>query len=184
MDTMNRRTLLNLLPGAAALPLAQSIQAQSNAGAPAVSSTGRKPNILFVMADQFRFDAIAALGNRDIYTPNLDRLAARGMTLSRAYSTCPVCVPARYTIRTGCEPHTTRIFSNARPQLVEGMPQTMNGRCGPYLAQSMRSLGYRTFGIGKFHTSPWNEELGYETHLHSEELYATPEQRRGDAYAS
>lgn len=183
MDTMNRRTLLNLLPGAAALPFAQSAQAQDK-GAPAIGSTGRKPNVLFVMADQFRFDAIAALGNGDIYTPNLDRLAARGMTLTRAYSTCPVCVPARYTIRTGCEPHTTRIFSNAKPHLVEGMAPTMTGRCGPYLAQSMRSLGYRTFGIGKFHTSPWNEELGYETHLHSEELYATPEQRRGDSYAS
>lgn len=43
---------------------------------------------------------------------------------------------------------------------------------------------YRTFGIGKFHSKPWNEDLGYDLHLHSEELYASPEQRAGDAYAS
>jgi choline-sulfatase len=48
----------------------------------------------------------------------------------------------------------------------------------------MGSLGYRTFGIGKFHSSPWNEDLGYDVHLHSEELYGSPEQRAGDAYAS
>jgi choline-sulfatase len=47
----------------------------------------------------------------------------------------------------------------------------------------MRDLGYRTFGIGKFHTKPWDEDLGYDVHLHSEELYGTPDQRRRDAYA-
>lgn len=136
------------------------------------------------MTDQQRFDTIAAMGNRDIYTPNMDRLVARGTAFTRAYSTCTVCVPARYTIRTGCDPHTTRIFSNAKPNLIEGMPATMNERGGPYLAETMRSQGYRTFGIGKFHTTPWDEKLGYNVHLHSEELYATPAQRRGDAFAS
>jgi choline-sulfatase len=42
----------------------------------------------------------------------------------------------------------------------------------------MRQLGYRTFGIGKFHSMPWNEYLGYDVHLHSEEI------SRQDAYAT
>jgi arylsulfatase len=184
MAKIDRRTLLNMLPGAAAIPLAQAAQQPPANKAPAVATRRQKPNVLFVMTDQQRFDTIAALGNKDIYTPNIDRLVARGVTFTNAYSTCPVCVPARYTIRTGSEPYSTRIFSNARPQLLEGMAPTVSGRCGPYLAQTMKSLGYRTFGIGKFHTSPWNEELGYEVHQHSEELYATPRQRRGDAFAS
>ena len=71
-----------------------------------------RPNILFIMTDQQRFDTIAALGNPGIYTPNLDRLVRRGITFRQAYSTCPVCVPARYTIRTGCEPPAIRIFTN------------------------------------------------------------------------
>ncbi|MBM4458904.1 MAG: choline-sulfatase [Chloroflexi bacterium] len=143
-----------------------------------------QPNVLFVMTDQQRFDTIAALGNAEIYTPHLDRLAQRGAAFTNAYSTCPVCVPARYTIRTGCEPPTTRSFSNGLSQPVAGQAETMEGRCGPYLAHTMQSRGYRTFGIGKFHTAPrWDEDLGYEVHLHSEELYATADQRRRDAYA-
>ena len=136
------------------------------------------------MTDQQRFDTIAALGNEQIYTPNLDRLVRRGLTFTNAYSTCPVCVPARYTIRTGCEPPTTRIFTNRRAEPVHGQADSIEGRCGPYLAKTMGKLGYRTFGIGKFHTAPWNEDLGYEVHFRSEEVYGTPEQRSGDAYAS
>jgi len=136
-----------------------------------------QPNILFVMTDQQRVDTIAALGNRHIYTPNLDRLVRRGLTFENAYSTCPVCLPARYTIRTGCEPPTTGAFANH-------LPGPVAPRCGPYLAQRMRSLGYRTFGIGKFHTRPWDEDLGYDVYLHSEELYGSPQQRAKDDYAA
>lgn len=136
------------------------------------------------MTDQQRFDTIAALGNQHIYTPNMDRLVRRGLSFTSAYSTCPVCVPARYTIRTGCEPPTMRIFTNGRAKPVHGQADTIEGRCGLYLAKAMRSLGYRTFGIGKFHSGPWDEDLGYDVHLHSEELYGSPEQRAGDAYAS
>src|SRR5436305_1760689 len=91
-----------------------------------------RPDILFIMTDQQRFDTIAALGNSHIYTPNLDRLVRRGITFSNAYTTCPVCVAARYTIRTGCEPPTTRVFSNAKPNPVAGQPAEMEARCGPY----------------------------------------------------
>ena len=143
-----------------------------------------RPNVLFVMTDQQRFDTIAALGNGQVHTPSMDRLVRRGLSFTHAYSTCPVCVPARYTIRTGCEPPTTRIFSNRHQAPAPGQADTITGRCGGYLAATMRELGYRTFGIGKFHSKPWNEELGYDLHLHSEELYDSPEQRAGDAYAS
>jgi choline-sulfatase len=155
-----------------------------SADAPAYLSRSQRPNILLVMTDQQRFDTIASLGNSHIYTPNLDRLVNRGVTFANAYSTCPVCVPSRYTVRTGCEPYTTRFFSNRRPDLLEGQPASVVERCGPYLASRMRALGYRTFGIGKFDSRPWNECLGYDVHLHSEELYASAEQRRSDAYAA
>jgi arylsulfatase len=143
-----------------------------------------KPNILFIMTDQQRADAIAALGNEDIYTPNMDRLVARGVAFTNGYSTCPVCVPARYTIRTGCEPHTTGIYQNGPPSLAPGQPEKMEERCGTYLARRMTELGYRTFGVGKFHTQPWDEDIGYRVHLHSEELYGSPDQRARDPYAA
>jgi choline-sulfatase len=142
-----------------------------------------RPDILFVMTDQQRFDTIAARGNSQIYTPNLDRLVRRGIAFSNAYATCPVCVAARYTIRTGCEPATTRVFSNAKADPVAGQPLEMEARCGPYLGRVMSHLGYRTFGIGKFHTYPWDEDVGYETVWRSEETYHPP-RREGDDYGS
>ncbi len=145
---------------------------------------GKKPNVLFIMTDQQRADTIASLGNSHIHTPNLDRLARRGISFSKAYSNCPVCVPARYVIRTGREPSTIGIYSNSAPQLRESQPEKMEDRCGPYLARSMKKMGYRTFGIGKFHSSPWNEDLGYDVHIHSEEMYGSQKQREMDGFAS
>lgn len=143
-----------------------------------------QPNILFVITDQQRHDTVGALGNSRVSTPNLDRLVARGVAFERAYSTCPVCMPARYTLRTGREPFRTRYFCNSRVAARPDQASSLTERCGEYLATTMRRRGYRTFGIGKFHTAPWDEDLGYETHLHSEELFADAEQRRRDAYAS
>ncbi|MCL2646369.1 MAG: sulfatase-like hydrolase/transferase [Phycisphaerales bacterium] len=143
-----------------------------------------KPNILYIMCDQFRYDCIASLGNSKISTPNIDRLVHRGVTFTNAYSPCPVCVPARYIVRTGRDPHTTCCFSNARPAALDGQPAGMEERCGPYLARFLSSQGYRTFGVGKFHTYPPKEELGYETHLHTEEVWGKPEHRLADAYGA
>ncbi len=175
-----RREFLGLLTAATvSLTSAANERPKSPAIAP-----NRPPNILFIMTDQQRADTIAALGNPHIYTPNFDRLVSRGVAFTNAYSPCPVCVPARLTIRTGCDAPTTGVYSNAGPKLVEGQPEDNEERCGAYLARTMTQRGYRTFGIGKFHTSPWDENLGYEVHLHSEELYGSPDQRNRDAYAA
>lgn len=142
--------------------------------------TERSPNIVFLMTDQQRFDTIAALGNAVIKTPNLDRLVRRGVSFSNGYSTCPVCVPARYTLRTGCEPSRTGVYENRGGA---DLNDSVRAACGPYLAEVLVGRGYRTFGVGKFHTSPWDAPLGYEVHLHSEELYG-PGQRERDDYAA
>lgn len=132
------------------------------------------------MTDQQRFDTIAALGNDHIVTPAMDRLVSRGISYTNAYSCCPVCAPARYTIRTGCESPTTGVFDNGS---YPDMHEVMRRVCGPYLGTVMAAAGYRTFGIGKFHTTPWDADVGFETHLHSEELYESAEQRSRDDYA-
>lgn len=141
-------------------------------------------NVLMLVCDQFRYDCISALGNPLIRTPNLDRLVMRGASFDEAYSTCPVCVAARYTIMTGCEPARTGCFSNENPTGSAQQAESIQGRCGDYIAEHMRKLGYRTFGIGKFHTKPdCYEALGFETHIHTEELWETPEIRARDGYA-
>jgi len=137
-----------------------------------------QPNILFVMTDQQRFDTIAALGQSLVRTPNLDRLVARGFACTNAYSSCPVCVPARYTIMSGCEPSKTSWLSNWAPA------GNVRERCGPFLAEVLASRGYRTWGLGKFHTEPRRQPLGFSVHEYSEELWPTEEEFRDDDYVS
>ncbi len=178
-NELTRRTFMGTVAGGMTV-LSAAAESAKNVETPA----SQLPDILFVMTDQQRFDTIAALGNGDIYTPNFDRLVRRGLSFTRAYTTCPVCVAARYTIRTGRREPTTGIYANMQPDLVPGQAATMEERCGPYLARTLRSRGYRTFGIGKFHTLPWDEEIGYDVQLHSGELYGNPEHRQQDDYAS
>ena len=131
-----------------------------------------RPNILFISTDQQRFDTIASLGNNEIYTPNLDRLVERGVAMTRAYSESPVCVPARYVMRTGRVPLNTAYFQNVTAHVPEELPQNLEERCGPYLAKVMASHGYRTFGIGKFHTQYPDTDIGYDVYLRGEEFRA------------
>ena len=139
-----------------------------------------QPNVLFIMTDQQRFDTIAALGNETIHTPNFDRLVARGVSFTNAYSQTPVCVPARYNYRTGREPTMTGCYGNGGPTTDA---ETIENRCGSYLARRMSELGYRTFGVGKFHTTPRYADIGYETQYYSEETYGKGDWERDD-YAS
>lgn len=125
--------------------------------------SSERPNILYIMTDQQRFDTIAALGNGRIHTPNLDRLVRRGVSFSNAYSTCPVCVPARWTIRTGREPLVTRCFGNGLEAVRAADAPTMEGRCGDYLARRLGQCGYRCFGHGKFHAGAEARNLGFAT---------------------
>jgi choline-sulfatase len=107
------------------------------------------PNILYIMTDQQRFDTICALGNEDIYTPNFDRLVQRGLAFTNAYSTCPVCVAARYTIRTGCEPTATRVFSNGIADPAPGQADSIPGRCGPYLTRGTKISDTRPICVAR-----------------------------------
>lgn len=141
-----------------------------------------KPNILFIMCDQLRADTIASLGAEGIKTPNLDRLVARGVNFPKAYSTCPVCMPARYTIRTGREPYNTGYYENGPVFLAHKQPLSIEERCGEYLAKSLKKLGYFTFGVGKFHADPYDEILGYDVQVMSEELFGDIKQQEQDDY--
>ncbi len=99
-----------------------------------------KPNVLLVVADDQRFDTIAALGNKEIHTPNLDKLVARGFTFSNAYcqgSMVPaVCAPSRTMLLTG-----RSLFRIPSPQA-----KTYDG---PTLPGAFDAAGYATLHVGK-----------------------------------
>ncbi|MBQ9855453.1 MAG: sulfatase-like hydrolase/transferase [Clostridia bacterium] len=71
-----------------------------------------KPNIVLIVADQFRGDCLGILGHPDVKTPYLDTLAARGAYFPNMYTACPSCIPARAA-------------------LLTGLSQEKNGRVGP-----------------------------------------------------
>ena len=74
-----------------------------------------RPNLLFVFTDEQRFDTMAAYGNTQIETPNLNRLAETCTTADRAYVSQPVCTPSRSTLMTGLYPHTNGCVENNIP---------------------------------------------------------------------
>lgn len=100
-----------------------------------------RPNILFLMTDQHRFDHLGFNGNPVVRTPNLDALAARSANFTRTYVANPICMPNRSTIMTGRMPsiHGTR---------HNGI--SLNWRANTYV-RTLRKAGYRTSHIGKSH---------------------------------
>jgi arylsulfatase A-like enzyme len=87
-----------------------------------------KPNLLFLFADQQRFDTLSCYGNHQIQTPNLDALAAESCAFQNAHVTQPVCTPSRTSMLTGLYPHTNGCEQNnvplrpETPTLAEMLP--------------------------------------------------------------
>ncbi len=115
----------------------------------------KKPNVLLIMTDQQRWDALGCYGNKVIETPNLDWLASMGTVFTSAYSSTPSCVPARTSLLTGMDPWNTGILGMGRGQEPMGInfQHTLPGE----LAQA----GYHTQGVGKMHFHPQRALNGF-----------------------
>jgi arylsulfatase A-like enzyme len=112
----------------------------------AASAQGRKPNVLFLFADDQCFETIRALGHTDIETPNLDRLVRRGATFTHAYNmgswSGAVCVASRTMLITG------RSVWRANAVYATTDKERQAGVLWPQL---MAQAGYRTYFTGKWH---------------------------------
>lgn len=113
-----------------------------------------RPNVLFVLTDQWPAWAFSFLG-ADVPTPNIDRLASRGTVFSNAFTTCPLCTPARGALLTSRLPHQTGVCDNHSVgySLQESMPLTER----TWIDEAVR-LGYRVGYFGKWHLGPVNPE--------------------------
>jgi len=138
---------------------------------------GRR-QIVFIMTDTQGVNAVGCYGRPELNTPNIDRLAGQGLRFERAYTTCPLCTPARAGLFTGTFPHTSGAWTNE-------VPLGLNIKT---VGQRLRDHGVHAAHIGKWHLDAtdyfgsgrcadgWDPAWWYDMRNYMEEL--TPEQRR------
>lgn len=138
--------------------------------------SGKKPNIVYVLTDQWRAQATGYGGDPNVKTPNLDALAARSINFETAVSVCPVCTPYRASLLTGKYPLSTGMFMN-------DLYLPDKELC---MAEIFKSAGYETGYIGKWHLDghgrdvfiPRNRRQGFDywkvlecTHAYNQSYY-------------
>ncbi|MCQ6560063.1 sulfatase-like hydrolase/transferase [Paenibacillus mendelii] len=142
-----------------------------------------KPNILFILSDQHRYDCIGSSRDYPVKTPNLDRLADDGIRFTNAYTPIPLCCPARQSLLSGVRPESFESFWNA--DLVPNKELEPTAYTWP---KELRDSGYRTGYVGKWHVnqdySPafygFDDYVGeHDYRLHRQEAYPEAEFTNG-----
>lgn len=115
------------------------------------------PNVLWILADELRADALSCYGNAQpqIATPHIDALAERGVLFERAYTSSPVCVPARHAQLSGQSPLASAVLNNEGYVAADFVPPQM-------FPETLAAAGWRTSNYGKehlpAHRSPWQSD--------------------------
>ena len=112
-----------------------------------------RPNVLLICVEHWSGRLMSALGHPAVMTPTLDSLAANGVLFTNAYSTTPVCIPARRELMTGA-------FSRTHGARSFDQTITMDGR--PTLPQTFRDAGYQAYAVGKLHVQPQRARIGFD----------------------
>lgn len=140
MNGITRREFLTRGAAAAGVLAAGLSLSESASGA------SERPNILFILTDDQRFDALGFMGRPGfLKTPNLDRIAREGAHVRNAFVTTALCSPSRASFMTGCYAHKHGVVTN------EGMDPDPS--C-PTFAQILQKAGYETAFVGKWHQAP------------------------------
>ena len=100
-----------------------------------------RPNFVLIMTDTQATNVVGTYGHPELRTPNIDRLAETGTKFERAYTTCPLCTPARAGLFTGIYPHTSGAWTNNLPL----------GNNIKTMGQRFADAGYTTAYVGKWH---------------------------------
>jgi len=127
-----------------------------------------KPNILIIITDQQNAKMMGSAGNEWLETPNIDRLAAKGMRFENAYVTNPVCSPSRFSIFTGQFPTAIAMRHNGSKIDVATLEKILPEAMGFTFAKA----GYDTFYGGKLHLPGAKNEIstyGFETLVSKDE---------------
>lgn len=122
----------------------------------AQAAEAKRPNVLFIMSDDLN-NMLGCYGDPLAKTPNIDKLAARGVRFERAYCAFPLCGPSRNSLLTGLYPNSTGILANA--QIFR---QTIPSQ--PSMPQAFRTAGYFAARIGKLYHYNVPNSIGTNGH--------------------
>ena len=107
-----------------------------------------RPNVLVILCDDLRWDALGYAGNPHVKTPQIDRLAGEGITFANAFCTTSLCSPSRASILSGLYAHAHGVLNN-----FTEYPTTL-----PSFPRALQAAGYETAYIGKYHMGEENDE--------------------------
>lgn len=127
---------------AALLAVFSAVPSLAVSAIPCRAAAEPRPNLIFVWSDQQSWDMVGCYGNRDVQTPNLDKLASGGVRFNNCVSNSPVCTPYRGILFSGQHPLNTGTFTNDLQMLPGG---------GKYFGEVLRDAGYHTGFYGKWH---------------------------------
>ena len=114
-----------------------------SAAAPLLRAAPRRRNVLFIASDDLN-NSLSCYGHPVVRTPNLDRIAARGVRFDRAYCQFPLCSPSRTSLMTGLAPDTTTVY-DLRKHFREALPEVVT------MGQLFQKNGYFTARVGKIY---------------------------------
>jgi N-acetylglucosamine-6-sulfatase len=107
-----------------------------------------RPNVLVILCDDLRWDTLGYAGHPYVKTPNIDRIAAEGVTFANAFCTTSLCSPSRASILSGLYAHAHGVLNN-----FTEYPTTL-----PSFPRALQAAGYETAYIGKYHMGEENDE--------------------------
>jgi arylsulfatase A-like enzyme len=184
MENLNRREFLSLAAGGAAAMLPMTGCETGLIG----SKKAKKPNIIFIMADDLGYGDLGCYGQKNILTPNIDKLAEEGMRFTDCYAGSTVCAPSRSVLMTGQHTGHTRVRNNMAK--AGGTLVTDNGspeRRVPLeaedvtVAEVLKQAGYATGITGKWGLAEPNTN-GVPTRQGFDEWFGYLNQRRAHTY--
>lgn len=135
-----------------------------------------KPNVLFISVDDLNND-LGCYGNTQVKSPNIDRLAARGVRFERAYTQYPLCNPSRASLLSGRRPEFTRIYELQTPPR-KALPEAV------FLPQLFRQNGYFTARYGKVYHEGRDDKLSWDVSDNSEFIDAEERALHQKRYAN
>jgi arylsulfatase A-like enzyme len=138
-----------MLAGGAALPFLSCSMSPTRQH----PDRSRKMNVLFIAVDDLR-PQLGCYGQKQIISPNIDRLASQGMIFERTYCQQAVCGPTRASLLSGVRPDTSKIHNNNTP-VRKAMPNVTT------LPEHFKNNGYETLSIGKIYHHPDDDRQGW-----------------------